>query len=155
MNEEIERKIEDEAREYLNGFFGRVKNNPKINIENVEGLKKYLVEMKESVEDVLDRLKNQNLSITEYKSRRDREINRYKILEKAQELFDEEYNKYFSNKINLQKSQRRLSEAMQNLRKTVDTTEILEKIKQEAKEKYPIPELKDNDGIGLEREEEI
>ena len=44
---------------------------------------------------------------------------------------------------------------MQNLRKTVDTTEILEKIKQEAKEKHPIPELKDNDGIGLEREEEI
>ena len=150
MNKELELRLQNEARDYLNRFFRSVKNNPKFDIENVDALKKYLVEMKENVEDVLDRLKNQNLSINEYKSRRDREQNRIKILEKAQELFDEEYNKYFSNKINLQRSQSRLNEAMQNLRKTVDTTEILEKIKQEAKEKHPIPELNDNDGIGLE-----
>lgn len=150
MNKELELKLQNEARDYLNRFFRSVKNNLKFDIENVDALKNYIGEMKESVEDVLNKLNNQNLSITEYKSRRDREINRIKILEKAQELFDKEYNYYFSNKINLQRSQSKLNEAKQNLRKTVDTTEILEKIKQEAKEKHPIPELNDKDGIGLE-----
>lgn len=125
-------KLEKEAREYLYEFFSTMEKEQKLDMKNVEGLRKCLESVKQRVKDRMKDI-DESLPIVEYKRLRDVERDRIVVLEEAQRLFDEEYSKFMETNPVLRQNRDMLSAQIRIMKQPLDSKEILKRIEEQAK----------------------